>query len=728
MADLGATISSVSGAVDQVSGSLSSVSSAAGGLSGAVGAAGSFLSSLYGALSASKLPLNNILSSYATYDYIIGLSALTVDELNNPDSTYMSIGTKNLICKTGGIEPNNRIQTSYGKFDFFIDNLTVESVIGMVNQKGSFTSTLTFSVFEPYSLGVFMLSIQQAAYQAGFENWRDAPFLISVQFRGNKENGSMESVVASTRYIPIKLSQIQIKTTEKGTNYEIEAYVTSGQAYSNQYAAMRVDATVKGKTVQEVLQTGEQSLQAVVNRKLKEYVTNGTVAVADEILILFPTKIESASSTVAGAVEAASAATINPGSSSAGSLYSKLGVATGANKTPVQSEADCNSLGKTSMGYDLSQRGDSSSIKENAVYQNGVWVNGNITSDPKEGSLRFSQKMDIPTIINQVMTLSDYPENALKSENVDPTYGMRTWWRIDTQVYYVDSKENLKKTGTYPRVIVYRIIPYKAHTSKTAAVGTKAPGTDNLKKVVVKNYDYIYTGKNSEVIKFDIDFSVNFAQVLAADAGFRNQDDITSDQNSDANQTESVGRVITDGQAPSTKAGTNTTMLNYSGLKLAGDYLGGGGQEKAATRAARMFHQALTNPMDMYNLSLDIMGDPFWIPQSGLGNYTAKETPGIKDLNNDGSVSYQSSEVHIYVNFRSPLDINQATGLYTFGGLSQNAPVIAWTGLYNVNQVTSSFKGGVFRQNLRGFRLPMQEAGQEGTSSSVLNSNNPPKK
>ena len=354
-----------------------------------------------------------------------------------------------------------------------------------------------------------------------------------------------------------------------------------------------------------------------------------------------------------------------------------------------------------------------------------MWVNGNITSDPKEGTLRFAQKMDILSVINQVMILSDYPENALKSTAINESTGMRTWWRIDTQVYYVNTKANLKKTGTYPRIIVYRVVPYDAHTSKLVAPGVKAPGTENLKKIIVKNYDYIYTGKNSEVIKFDIDFSVNFANVLAADSGFRNQDEVTSKSQSDSDADEQAkpAGLFGEGVAPSTSAGDiPSSMAKYSGTALPGEKYGGGGQETAATRAARMWEKALKNPYDMMNLSLDIIGDPYWIPQSGLGNYTAEPVPGIKDLCKDGTVNYQSSEVHINVNFRSPLDINQATGMYSFGGISQSAPVIGWTGLYCVNQVSSSFKGGLFRQTLRGFRVPGEEHKQEGTASQVLSS------
>ena len=717
---LDSATTAVTSATSAVTTGLSNITSATG-ITDALSSAGSFLSNLYGSLSASSLPLKNILSSYATYDYIISLSPLTESQHNN--STYLSGEPLPLVCKTAGIDPNNRIQTPYGKFDFFIDNLTINGIIGMVSGKGTMPTTVSFNVYEPYSLGVFMLALEYAAAGAGWENWRAAPFLLKIEFRGNKENGQMENVLSSTRYYPIYLTTVQIKASEKGTTYEFGGFSTSSKAGSAQYSELKYDVAIKGKTVQEVLQTGEQSLQAIVNKRLKELVTKSVVAVADEVVILFPTDI-AGSATIAGASESATTATINPHASGSSSIYKKLGLVEGTNKTQVQSEGDCNKLGKTSMGYDLSKRGDPAGSKENAVYQNDVWVRGNVTADPKEGTLRFAQKMDIPTVINQVMMLSDYPETALKATSTDSKTGMRPWWRIDTQVYIINTKANLKKTGDYPRIIVYRVVPYGTHISRVPSSGAKATGTQFLSDTSIKRYDYLYTGNNSEVLKFDLDFSIGFANILSADLGQKSQDSKLANQMADGAEKQTETVPLIPGPGPTGLAGENVSMVRYTGIESAGDRKGGGGAETDTTRIAKMWQQAITNPYDMMNLNLEIIGDPYWLAHSGSGTYTASPVPGLKDLSKDGSVSYQDSEVHTFVTFRSPLDINQATGLYTFGAMTQTAPVRGWSGLYTVNRVTSVFKQGTFRQTLMGFRIPNQEQKVESTPEQTVSTSN----
>jgi hypothetical protein len=109
----------------------------------------------------------------------------------------------------------------------------------------------------------------------------------------------------------------------------------------------------------------------------------------------------------------------------------------------------------------------------------------------------------------------------------------------------------------------------------------------------------------------------------------------------------------------------------------------------------------------MMQLSLDIIGDPYYIAQSGQGNYTAKPTEH-KNLNADGTVNWQNGEVDIIINFRTPLDLEHATGLYKFSA-GKSAPVAMWSGLYKVNTLTSKFQGGKFTQSLSGFRRPQQE-------------------
>jgi hypothetical protein len=569
-----------------------------------------------------------------------------------------------------------------------------------------------------------MLALQNAAYDAGFKNWRDAPFLLSIEFRGNKENGQISKVPFSTRHIPIKLTTVNIKANEQGCKYMINAYATNGQALTTQYANLKTDAAIKGKTVQEVLQTGEQSLQAIVNQNLKQMKAKGNVAVPDEIVIVFPREnnIPSSSSSGAKGGETATKATQSaPITSSAADVTKKIGVSQSpVNKTLVQPTSEVNELGAATLGYDYKKRGDTDMASEKTTYDESTktWKRGALKVDPKEGTLRFSQDMDIPGVINEILLTSSYPETALATGKLDND-GMRTWWRIDTQVYFIKTDENLKKTGTYPRIIVYRVIPYKAHSSVITANNEPAPGFSSIKRQIVKQYDYIYTGKNSEVLKFDIDFSVNFANVMAAD-NYTNATAVT-ESNKNSTQKDKTAPIdpLADGSEPENKQGAVGTAQNKAtGTNTSNDTFGGATNETPANRAARFFHDALTNPNDMVVLNLDIYGDPYWIVNSGQGNYTSKSVSGVKDLNLDGSVNWQNGEVDVIVNFRSPFDINQTTGLYDFkssnnfdiSASTSASPVIGFTGLYTINRVTNSFRNGIFRQTLKGTRRPLSES------------------
>ena len=682
----------------------------------------------------SALPSPNVLSKYASYDYVISLSALTIAELNYPDISYKQGKVLPLICKSAGANPDNRIKTSYGKFDFYIDNVTFESALALASTKSTSVSTVQFDVFEPYSIGTFMLALQQAAYDAKFENWRDAPFLLTIEFRGNTESGQMKNVPFTARHIPIKFTTINLKANEAGCKYSINAYATQSQALTTRIANLKTDAVLRGTTVQEVLQTGEQSLQTVINQYLEGMITKGQVKVADKVVILFPKEesLPSGSAAPGGAEssDAKKSATYTPEqiSSNTSAVAKKIGV---SESKLTQSVGAVNILGATSMGWSLERKGDPIPGVEKAVYDptTKTFVQGKLVATPDDGSLKFSQDMDIPSVIDQVLLTSDYARTALTPAQLKD--GFRTWWRIETQVYYIDTKENLTLTGSYPRIIVYKVIPFLAHSSKVPAPNTPVIGQDKIKAQMVKRYDYIYTGNNSEVLKFDIEYATSFANALASDA-YKNsagnttagKNDAVAESQEDTTASSPLGTLVS-----KWLAGSNPTMNSNDATRTKYDGQGGGGRDTNAQRAGKIWHDALNNPYDMINLEMEIWGDPYWIVNSGMGNYTSKAVEGVKDLNKDGSVNWQTSEVHIWVYFRSPLDLNQTTGLYDFKSqnhteslsLSSKAgPAIGFSGIYCVNRVTTYFKQGQFRQVLKGYRLNGQEFTGTATPEQVF--------
>lgn len=677
-------------------------------------------------------PIDNVLSKFPTYDYILGLGVLTKNELENPDATYMKGSPITLICKSAGSDPNNRVNTKFGKFDFFIERLTMDSVIAFSGSRNTNVTKFEFDIVEPYSLGLFMLAVQQAAFDAGFQNWRSAPYILTIEFRGNTQAGTLMNIPNTTRYIPFKWGDISVKASEAGTKYSCSGSAWSTQAQTSRNAELPSDTSIQGTTVQEVLQTGENSLQAIVNRRLKQFKEDKIVDVPDEILILFPKdKASSKSPTSTNTLESTGSATVSTktgGPGTTGGVEKKLGV-TRSNETGnlIQSKNDVNEIGSADMGFDLNRKADAPISKDNVVYNtdSGVYVRGNNNADPKLGNFKFSQDTDIVAAINQVLLSSDFAKKAMDDSNVDAESGMRKLWIIDPQVYVIDPDANLSQTGTPPLLRVYRIMPYGVHPSKSAPPNTNLKGLGNIKKTVAKQYDYIYTGKNTEVLQFDLDFKVSFSTQMPADNFRRTQDSQLLEKWGVGDVFKTSQRVVSfleslfTGGNPLKDLGTDPTQVDYTKTRNSTDGNGGGGLDTAAHTATRTFFDAATNANDMKILNLQIIGDPYWISQSGIGNYSSVGTSN-KDVNGDGTVDYQSSEVDVLVNFKTPVDIKQATGMYDFGNGGVFQPVIQFSGLYQVTQVTSEFRQGRFTQTLKGNRRPQQENPKESSLSSVV--------
>jgi hypothetical protein len=712
------------------------ISSATSVLSGPASALSSIKDSVSGLFSGftnnfvktgAKLPLPNPLFKYASYTYTLGLGCLTADQLNNPDTTYRAGKRVKLICKSASIDPNNRVKTPYGKFEFYLDDIEIKSLIGFEEGNNTNALRLKFKVTEPYSMGLFMIACQQAAQELKHPNYFEAPYILTIDFKGITETGKMETIPGTSRQIPFNFTIISMNASESGSVYTCEGLPVNQQALLDVNNKFKSDVSAKGTTVQEVLQTGEKSIQAAANQFYQDQKKKKAVSTPDEVLILFPkeTASDPNSSNASKDTENNQGATQSPSQAGADELLNKLGVSRNALNFLVQDPGECNELGRASMGYNETKKGDVSSTKDDAQWDpvNKINVRANNQTNYAEGELKFSQDTDIVNAINQTLINSKFIDETFDPSKLSAE-GYRGWWRIDVQTYYLPIDDaTLKQTGSRPKLFVYRVVPYSVHASKIMPPNTKAPGFDQLKKQAVKVYNYIYTGKNVDIIDFKIDMKLGFMQMMAADTLEKSQDVVLEDQEGSADEKSKRTSPLVDGNAPSTKLGTLPTVVKYLGTITNTDKQGGGGPDTEGTRAARLFHQALTEGADFLKLKMRIIGDPYFLAQSGTGNYTAKPTE-YSNLHADGSVNYQNGEVDIIVNFRTTIDINQGTGLYNFGGGSQSAPVTQFSGLYQVLIVHNYFKEGLFTQELTGLRRSGQELEKEGQPYS---SKNPPK-
>lgn len=673
-----------------------------------------------------KLPLPNPLLDYASYDYILGIGCLSDAEANAPDATYMSGSRIDLICKSANADFSNRVQTAYGQFDFFIDNLVLEQSIGFEHDSNTNVTDINFTITEPYSMGMFFISLETLARNKGHKNWRDATWTLTIEFRGNLETGKMGNIPTTFRCIPFVITDIDMTVDHKGAVYQIGAMPTSQAALANEYKNFKTEVSVEGKSVQEILQTGPKSLQVYLNTVADEEAKRrGSDFVPDEYVILFPKDWSSAASKVATSDAGATTdLTLTPSG-----LKSILGVTRvdpvkeGTRGNLQQDGADCNELGRAIVDTDSNRTPTPPMRKHNEVFNDsGDVIKGQVNTikDPKTSNFKFPQDSDIPNAINQVLLKSDYVRKTLGPDALTAE-GWRKWWRLDMQVYKITTDANLAYTGEKPKVIVIRIIPYNVHASRVTAPNVKVKGFDKLKNQAVKEYNYIYTGKNADILDFKIYFDNGFVTSMLADSFSKNSDIVTGTQDGEGVVKEPLNPVGK-GNEPEQSLGVIPTITKFFKTITNTDRKGGSGPDSAVTRAARLFHDAITKTQgDMIELDMTIIGDPYYIAHSGMGNYTGTSTSDSSNLLDDGSINYQNGEVDIVVNFRTPIDINQGTGLYTFTGTSMSAPVISWSGIYRLTEVTSTFRSGEFIQKLGGFRRPYQEATVEDANAKVFN-------
>lgn len=678
-----------------------------------------------------KLPMPNVLHNYASYNYILTMSVLDAVSCNFPDETYKKGQLGQIILKSGSGNPDNRVNTAYGKFDFYIDNLNIRSLINLDKDTGNSNATgFNFKIVEPYSMGLFFQSLQTAAKNAGYENYIDVPILLTIEFKGHLNSayqgipGDGLSIEKTTKHYPLKLSRVEMKVTGRGAEYDCSGYPWNEKGFISQYLELKSDVQITGKTVNELLQTGPQSLQKVLNDRLRSQEKKGIVKEADQIVILFPSDITTGTPSAEGDDKVTSA-TVNPAKASntqSLDFFGKLGISIkeGGNGTLVQNEIAMNPIGRSSMGFNLFRPGDTPFGKEDFTYDKdtNTYVRGKLSINATEGTLRFTQGSDIMNAINQTILLSDYGRQALKETQIGET-GKIPWWRIETQVYNIPSNANLDKTGLTPKLIVYRVVPYGIDSSRFMPPNAVNPKSIELKKQVVKAYNYIYTGKNYDIIDFDIQFKAGFYNALTADANKNNENQQRGKQ---------TGSAAPNNQAKpnSPSSGQKTVPPNTLTAPVVSDQtktntgIGGSSLDTPEVMAAREFQNMVINEgADMLKTTMTILGDPYFLGDSGMGNYTAAPSQ-YENMNSDYSIDYQSGEVDIALYFRTPIDLSMKKGAYDFGPTQL---VQQFSGLYMVTVIENNFSKGKFTQTLTLTR----RIGQDATDQAIEATGNTPK-
>jgi hypothetical protein len=155
-------------------------------------------------------------------------------------------------------------------------------------------------------------------------------------------------------------------------------------------------------------------------------------------------------------------------------------------------------------------------------------------------------------------------------------------------------------------------------------------------------------------------------------------------------------------------------------------YKGGSGTKTTEQNVAENFQRAFIsgNSADMISVDLEILGDPYWLVDSGVGNYYSPAASDNPAVTVDGSMVYETSQVYLYVSFQTPIDIDEESGLYDFPDTIESP----FSGIYMVTEV-KTFMGSdaVFKQTISCIRMKGQPSDFDSVQAGTAEDSKPAK-
>ena len=612
----------------------------------------------------------NPLNAFVSFNCLYTLACMPKQQQNNTKKFTKGM-LQNVVCRTSGDwdKPNSHVATEFGQYDYIIDDLIVASIPSMSGATGAaFATKITFKVTEPYSLGLFFLALQDGAKKGGYGNFRDAPYLLMIEFLGYRDDGEPFIDNNITRFIPIKFIEIKLKAGQAGSIYECEAIPYNEIAFRSPFVNLNKESRLEGDNVQSVLAGGGKSLKAALKEMTDNMKKAGTADITDEYDIQFPETF-----------------TQTPGT---GNIISKSPIFKDFNDAGQPKFPDGNAL------FD----------KVKQLYKNSPI---NLT---KEKNFHFNQDTKITDIITEVVLRSDYIIKQLLNDTIlSNPLGMIDWFRIETRV---EDLAESKTFGRQVRKMIYRVVPYKVSISRLVPANSQPQGYQALNASVTRVYEYLYTGQNTDIIRLDLEFNMAFFTALPSDATDRtatNTSALVPDANKDSKENYKPPSGFRSEAASDAVMSSALTSSKESQTNPAG----GSGSDSDKSMQAKTLQSLLTNKGDLVELQIEVRGDPYYLPSSGMGNQIGE--PETYNVMKDQSMNYQSGETDFAIVIRTPIDLDPATGLYKFA-----KTVDELSGLFMITEVESKFNHNRFTQVIKGIRRRVQLGTSATGSKNVL--------
>ena len=602
-----------------------------------------------------------------------------IGPFENAERNPLSAEDKKTVSK------NERLQGAIDKSrtvlsrnrDLYIRNVQMNSIPGL-NEKRRLTSVtqMTIEIVEPS--GITLLErMRGAAINNGYLDHLDAPFLLTIDFKGFDELGKPASAKDSRnmkRLIPIKIVDMQMDVNQAGTIYTVKAIPYNEFAFVNRYNYPRTAGTLSpdGKRLSDVF----KALEKLLNKQNEDEKTQGQVEKPDIYSITFAGRstadIKGATADIKGDsyIEDTFITTENleqNGMASQGVNGPDGGFYVGGTQEIPPDYMKINSnFAITKILEEI--------MKGHPAYSNDKF---------KEWNQKVRNELNVAQFKGGAQEVLDKAQDFYFN-----------YFKIRASVVPIEGQFDSKR-ATNQKKINFHVEPYKVHAYSLAIPGVSTG--QNFKNFVFKTYNYIFTGENLDIQDLDINYRVAYFQSRLKDF---EATDVRKDRIQDASDKPT-------GLTNATQHFGDQDFITKSEVGLSKNE--GTGKTGGTPTQLDAFLDSLTHPLaDMVNIRMEVLGDPAWISQSQFIPLNAKNFAQGTGKGTDPDIDYwranrdriwndelrcyntDVAEPIIMLKFRMPTDFNDKTGVYEL----QSDQSAAFSGLYRVVQVEHNFTDG----------------------------------
>jgi hypothetical protein len=637
---------------------------------------------------ASGPTISNPMHQYASWTYRFSLWWLSPTDFNNLVNSDVGVGlnlplpNSYVIAEDGGTYANNannptqRIPSS-GGLNYNIQNVEFDTVVGLnTASKHSNLVSGTIKIMEPYGV-TFIDTLVYAGIDKAtgkFINHTTIPYMLQVDFVGYDDLGnqvpSSETGLYRKRF-PIRFTAVKVNVNETGATYDVEFVPATQFGFSPRFATAPLMLKPTGKTVQDVLNDMADQINQYQILEIQDNKRNFCNPVAF--------KIDPAigNSTVNYQAQMTLAET-NPNGTNLDFATSRFIVPYGTtfvdaiHRILIQSS------------YILDQLGINLQKNSNTTVK-----------------LTEQQSAQLTTIFNSFKTscLTNYQ-------------GMKKDKTLVPGAY--DNTMNM-----YALSFTYNIHQYPVYDFPHPA-GNWAV---DPRPYLVKNYNYLYTGKNVDILKFDLHFDVTWYTPVNAYPYQSASTQTTASTNVDTKLAD--GSFIMLSPQWFSGVGINAfgavpalNQISYQPVQPdhretinTGSNINP--QKAIASNAIQSLYSKPSG--DMVDVELVIVGDPTLIKQddilyspdpTGTSAYNSWDAMSHYDYAKQyGTVRFDTGQLVVNLVVNSIVDIdsdwsNQGLATPTPGSYKS-----LFSGLYKIYKIKNSFNDGQFTQTLSLYRI-----------------------